>query len=87
MLGGWRIRLVDDWKQAHRWSSVRFLALGGAAQAALQAPAAVLQYAPQWALQALSILSIACIFLAVGGRLTQVEKPNVDMDHKPDTGV
>lgn len=75
MLRGWRIRLVDGWKEAHRWSSIRFLALGGAAQLALvTTPQRVLDYAPAWALQGLSILSIGCIFLAGAGRLTQVEK-------------
>ena len=85
MLNGWRIRLVDDWKQAHRWSSMRFLAIGGAAQLALATvPQRVLDYAPGWALQALSVTSLACVFLAGVGRLTNVEKVNVDMDHKPD---
>lgn len=75
MLGGWRIRLVDGWKQAHRWSSMRFLALGGAAQLALvTTPQRVLDYAPGWVLQSLSVLSIACVFLAGAGRLTKVEK-------------
>ena len=88
MLNGLRIRLVDDWKQAHRWSSMRFLAIGGAAALVLKTtPDSVLAYAPGWMLQGLSIVSIASFFLAGLGRVTQVEKPNVDMDHKPDTGV
>lgn len=75
MFTNWRPHLVEDWKQAHRWSSMRFLALGGAAQAALQfAPQRVLDYAPGWALQGLSILTLACIFLAGAGRLTKLEK-------------
>lgn len=74
MLGG--LHLVDKWKEAHRWSSIRFLALGGAAQLALvTTPQRVLDYAPGWALQGLSVLSLACIFLAGVGRITTTEKP------------
>ena len=75
MLGGLRVSRVDGWKQAPRWSSMRFLALGGAAQLALvTTPQRVLDYAPGWALQAMSVLSLACIFLAGLGRVTKVEK-------------
>lgn len=74
---GMRLRLVDKWHEAYRWSSMRFLAAGGVAQLALStAPQRVLDYAPQWALQALSIFSLGCILLAGLGRITTTEKPS-----------
>lgn len=74
-----RLKLIKDWKQAHKWSSIRFLAAAGALQAALQAPSYVTQYLPQWVLQWASTASFACLFLAAFGRITKVEK--VDVQH------
>jgi hypothetical protein len=73
---GMKLRLIEDWHHAYRWSSMRFLAAGGTAQLALAtAPQRVLDYAPQWALQGLSAFSLACILLAGLGRITTTEKP------------
>lgn len=68
------LRLIDDAHDAWKWSSVRFMAAGAAAQAALQfAPQRVLDYAPPWSLEALSLVSLACMVLGVGGRITTME--------------
>jgi hypothetical protein len=72
-----RLRLIEDWKQAHKWSSMRFLALSAALQGALQAPAYITQYLPQWVLQWTSIASFVCLFLAGLGRITTLEKKDV----------
>ncbi len=75
-MGNFRLRLVDGWRHAHQWSSMRFLALGGATQFALQtAPQRVLDNAPGWALQGLAAFSLLCIVLAGLGRVTSLEKP------------
>lgn len=72
-----RIKLIEDWHQCWRWSSMRFLALGAALQGALQAPAYVTQYLPSWVLQATSTASFAFLILAGLGRITRVEKHDV----------
>lgn len=75
MLAALRLRLVTDWKQAWKWSSIRFLALGGAAQGTvIGCPAQVAQHIPEWVWTALSEFSLACIFLAAAGRITTTEK-------------
>src|SRR4051812_37635827 len=72
-----RLRLIEDWHRSWRWSSMRFLALGGAAQVALiGAPGRVLDHTPEWVLQSLSVLSLACVLLAAAGRVTVLEQPN-----------
>lgn len=79
MLG---LRPVDDIQHAWKWSSVRFMAAGAAAQLTLVgAPQRVLDYAPPWTLTALSIASLICMLLGLGGRLTTTEKPNVQDPH------
>jgi len=72
-----RLRLNNDWREAHKWSSMRFLALSAALQSALQAPAYITQYLPQWVLQWTSVASFACLFLAALGRVTTMEKKDV----------
>jgi len=73
---GMRLYLIDNWHHAWRWSSIRFIALGGVTQTALlTTPGAVLQYVPQWVLQGLSVFSLACILAAGLGRITTTEKP------------
>lgn len=69
-----KVRLIDDWHQSWRWSSMRFLALGGAIQAALLAPDRILQYIPTWVLQTASTVSFVCLIAAGLGRVTIVEK-------------
>ena len=73
---GMKLRLIEDWHHAYRWSSMRFLALGGACQFTLAtAPDRVLDYVPYWATQALSVFSLGCILAAGIGRITTTEKP------------
>jgi xanthine/uracil permease len=79
-----RLRLINDWRQAHKWSSMRFLAVSAALQASLQAPAYVTQYLPQWVLQGASTASFACLFLAGLGRITKLEKNDVRDPNAPD---
>ena len=73
-----RLRLIDDSNKAWKFSSIRFLTVGGAIQGALQtAPGSVTQYVPQWALSTAGTISFACIIMAGLGRLTVVEKNDV----------
>lgn len=77
MFGKLRLRLVDDYRQAWKWSSIRFLLLGGAVQTTVvTCPAAVAQHVPEWVWQCLSCFSLFCILAAAAGRVTTTEKPN-----------
>jgi hypothetical protein len=80
-----KLRLIDNWHRAWRWSSIRFLALGGVTQAALlTTPATVLQYVPQWALQGLAVFSLACVLAAGLGRITTTtEKSSCPLSPPP----
>lgn len=70
-----RLRLIDDWRQAWKWSSMRFLGIGIAIQGVLQtAPGSVTQYVPQWILQTAGTISFACMIAAAFGRVTKVER-------------
>lgn len=76
---GWRLRLIDDAQHAWKWSSMRFLALGGVTQMALvSTPDAVKEHVPEPVLQALAVFSLACIVLAGVGRVTRVTPSNGD---------
>jgi len=69
-----RLKLVDDWRHAWRWSSMRFLGLGGTIQLAIvAAPDKVTEHVPEWVMQGLSTFALACIVLAGAGRMTKVE--------------
>lgn len=83
---GTRLKLIEDWQQSWRWSSMRFIAIGGAIQAALLAPQAILQYVPQFVLQTAATISFVCIVLAAFGRVTQVEKKDVGPDRSGGDG-
>lgn len=73
-----RLRPVDDVRHAWKWSSVRFMAAGAAAQGTLTlAPQRVLDYAPDWVLSALSVVSLLCILLGLVGRVTTTEPRDV----------
>lgn len=77
MLTALRLRLVDDWQQAWKWSSVRFAAAGGVVQAALLAfPAQLQVYLPGWLMTGLSIFSLAAVALTIAGRITTTELPS-----------
>ena len=70
-----RARLVDDWKQAWRWASMRLLALSIALQVVLMAmPDTIRQYLPDSVTHVLAIVILAA---GVAGRLYKQETPNV----------
>lgn len=77
-----RLRLINDWRQAHKWSSMRLIALGAACQTAvITTPPQVAQHISEKVWQGLSYFSLACIVLAAAGRITTTEKP--DEPHVP----
>lgn len=77
MFEGVRLRLVNDWHNAWKWSSIRFLLIGGAIQTGLLAfPDKLLQYVPNWLLSALSVFALGCVIAAGIGRITTTEPPN-----------
>jgi len=64
-----KIELVEDWRRAHRWLSVRLMALGVALQSAWPlVPDDVKSHLPSWLF---SSLSIGILIAAVAGRLVQ----------------
>ena len=80
-LMGIRLRLINGWHNCWRWSSIRFLGLGGAIQGALlTTPDRVLQYLPQWVLQGAALISFGCIVAAGVGRITVAEKTHEPLD-------
>ena len=84
MFVGLRVSLIDNWAHAWRWSSMRALAVGGVTQTALMAaPQRLLDYAPGWMLQGLSVFSLGCILAAGIGRVTVVEKPACPLSPPP----
>lgn len=79
-----RLRLIDGWQHAWKFSSMRFLAFGGAIQMVLQtAPGSVTQYVPQWVLQTAGTVSFACMIFAALGRVTKVEKSDAKSPDVP----
>lgn len=74
-LSNLRLKLIDDARQCWRWSSMRFLALGGVVQGAVvTCPAAVSDHLPSWVLSSASSFSFFCIIAAGVGRITKVDK-------------
>lgn len=75
--------LIPGWKSFWKWSSMRFLALGGTVQVALLAfPQALQQYLPPAVLSWSSTFVLACMMLGAAGRVTTTnpqpaEKPDV----------
>lgn len=79
MFGGVKLRFVDDWHQAWRWSSIRFLAVGGAVQVALLAfPAQLAQYIPGPVLSGLATFSLICTIAGGIGRITTIDPKDHD---------
>lgn len=72
------VRLIDDWDQAWRWSSVRLIAISGALQAALLA-FPLKDYVPTWIIQGVATATLFITLAAAAGRVTKMEKP-----HDPD---
>lgn len=73
-LWGLQLKLIYDWKQAWRWSSMRFLAAGGVIQGSLLAfPTQLQQYLPPWLLSGLAEFALFCVIAGGIGRITRVE--------------
>lgn len=61
------MKLVDDWKQAHRWLSIQIAAVGATLEASwLMVPDAIKENLPAWIGTAVAITAFAGI---VAGRL------------------
>lgn len=75
-LQAFNLRVVDDAHLAWKWSSMRFIALGGAAQSAVLTSdrTGLSTHVPDWMLSGLSGFALVCIVLAGAGRLTTTEK-------------
>lgn len=71
-----RLRLIDDWHQAWRWSSVRLIAVSGAMQAALLA-FPLKDYVPGWIVSSLATATLFITLAAAAGRVLTTEKPDV----------
>lgn len=75
MLEGYRLKLIEDWQSAWRWSSIRFLATGGVIQGSLLAfPAQLQQYLPPWLLSGLAEFALFCVIAGGVGRITVMER-------------
>lgn len=73
-----RLRVITDWRHAWKWSSMRFLALGGVIQGAIiTTPDAVKEHVPEWVMQGMSCFALFCVIAAGVGRITTVEKADV----------
>lgn len=82
MFEGYKLKLIADWRNAWRWSSIRFLAAGGVVQGALLAfPTQLQQYLPPWLLTGLSEFALFCIIAGGVGRITTMERDHVDSNH------
>lgn len=69
-----RLRLINDWRRAWRWSSMRFLATGAAVQVAVvTCPDKVAQHVPEAVWSVLSVFALTCTLLAGLGRITTTE--------------
>lgn len=73
LLGRLRVRLVDDWHQAWRWSSVRLIAVSAALQTVLLA-FPLKDYVPTWIIQGIATGILVITLLAAAGRATVMEK-------------
>lgn len=64
-------KLIPEWKQAWRWSSIRLMAVSGMIQGVLLAfPAQLQTYVPPVVLQVLSTGALGILVLAGIGRIT-----------------
>lgn len=78
-----RLRLIDDYHKAWKFSSMRFLALGGSVQLAIvAAPDKVTQHVPEWIMSGLSTFALVCIVAAGIGRVTTTEHKDDDNEHR-----
>lgn len=74
-------RMVDDWRQAWRWGSMRWMALSALLQTLADAwgsvPATVTAHIPKGIVQAMAVLTI---ILALQARLTKAKGADADAD-------
>lgn len=69
-------RLIPEWRQAWRWSSVRLLGLAAVVQTALLAfPAQLAAYVPQPVLAGLATFALVSTVMAGFGRITTAQLP------------
>lgn len=77
-----RLRLIDDYHKAWKFSSMRFLAIGAACQAAVMGADRIgySQHVPDWVLSTLSTIAVFSTLFAALGRVTTTEprKENED---------
>lgn len=71
-VGTIRIRLVEDWRRAWRWSSVRLIAISAALQGALLA-FPLKDYVPGWIIQTVATGTLFVTLAAAAGRVTTAE--------------
>lgn len=77
-----RLRLIDDWKRAWRWSSVRLLAIAVAVQTTLLA-FPLKDYVPQWIISTLATAALLITLAAGLGRITTTEPANEPQSPPP----
>lgn len=74
-------RMVDDWRQAWRWGSMRWMALSALLQTLADAwgsvPATVTAHVPKSIVQAMAVLTI---LLALQARVTKTKGADADAD-------
>ena len=77
------LHLIEDWHKAYKFSSIRFMAIGAAAQTTVLTAdrTGLSSHIPAWCLTGLSMLALACIFLGAAGRITTTEKPDELDEH------
>lgn len=75
MFGGLKLRLVDDYRKAWRFSSIRCLAVAGSCQAAVVASDRLgySQHIPGWVLSTLSTFALLGTIAAGVGRITTTD--------------
>lgn len=71
VLSIFRRRLVADVRQAWKWGSIRFIALGAAVEAVLGGmPRRMADSLPDWVMQSLSGFALLCLLAAGIARIT-----------------
>lgn len=71
-----QFRLIDNAKDAWRWSSVRLVAIAAVIQTVVLA-FPLKDYVPGWIISTLATASLIITLMAGIGRITTTEKPNV----------
>ena len=78
MLDRLHLRLVDDFHNAWKWSSVRFIAIGAVLQGAVIGAdrTGLSAHIPDWVLSTASTAAFFSMIAAGLGRITTTEKPH-----------